>query len=140
MVRISNGQALATTKAIVPTIQKVDLWKSGCFCPDFKWLLKKWRPFVRLQMVRLLDYLYYLISGPFETQPLFEHSKSRLVTSRISNPLCSELVRQTESGGPNKQSLFKFRPLGQSYGHKNLVLRFLFIRSSRFGLMYPTRL
>ena len=33
----SNGRAL--TIAIVPTIP-------GHFCPDFKWFLTKWRPFV----------------------------------------------------------------------------------------------
>ena len=37
-------------------------------------------------------------------------------------------------------SLFKFGLLGRSYGHTNSVLRFLFIRLSGFGLMYPTRL
>ena len=36
--------------------------------------------------------------------------------------------------------IFKFGPLGRSYGHTNSVLRFLFIRSSGFGLIYPTRL
>ena len=37
-----------------------------------------------------------------------------------------------------QDSLFKFGPLGRSYGHKNSILWFLFIRSSGFGLMYPT--
>ena len=35
-------------------------------------------------------------------------------------------------------SLFTFGPLGRSYGHTKSVLRFLFIQSSGFGLMYPT--
>ena len=34
--------------------------------------------------------------------------------------------------------IIKFGRLGRSYGHENSVLRFLFIRSSGFGLMYPT--
>ena len=34
--------------AIVPTIWKPDLSKSGLFYPDFKWFLTKWLPFVRI--------------------------------------------------------------------------------------------
>ena len=37
MVRFSNGRALAINHS-----------KSGRFCPDFKWFLTKWRPFVRI--------------------------------------------------------------------------------------------
>ena len=43
-------------------------------------------------------------------------------------------------GRPNPEDrIIKFGPLGRSYGHTNSVLRFLFIRLSGFGLMYPTR-
>ena len=48
MVQFSNGRALAIAIAIVPTIWKPDLSKSGLFCLDFKWLLTKWWPFVRI--------------------------------------------------------------------------------------------
>ena len=61
MVRFSNGQAIA----IVPTIQKPDHSKSGCYCPDFRSNSK---------------------SRPFATQPSFDHSKSRL--GQISDPHC----------------------------------------------------
>ena len=48
MVRFSNGRALAKAIAIVPTIRKPDHSKSRHYCPDFKWFLTKWRPFVRI--------------------------------------------------------------------------------------------
>ena len=48
MVQFSNGRALAMALAIVPTIQRPDLSKSGCFYPDFKWFLIKLWPFVRI--------------------------------------------------------------------------------------------
>ena len=62
--RISDGLALAMATAIVPIIPKPEHLKSGHFCPNFKWFLTKWRP--------------------FETQPLLDNSKSRLV--QISDP------------------------------------------------------
>ena len=34
--------------AIIPKIWKLDHSKSGSFCPDFKWCLTRWRPFVRI--------------------------------------------------------------------------------------------
>ena len=37
-------------------------------------------------------------------------------------------------------TLVKFGTLGRYYGQENSVLRFLFSRSSGFGLMYPTPL
>ena len=43
---ILNGRALATTIALVPTIQKSDHSKFGHFCLDFKWFLTKWQPFI----------------------------------------------------------------------------------------------
>ena len=99
MIRFSNGGNLTMT--IVPTIWKPDNSKSGHFCPDFKWFLTKWLPFAWLsdgwdygfQMVRILDYRSHSKYGPFETQPLFDHSKSRLV--RISDPhwKCNPIVR-----------------------------------------------
>ena len=47
-VKFSNGRALAMFIAIVPTIWKPDHSKTGCFCPDFKWFLTKWRPFIQI--------------------------------------------------------------------------------------------
>ena len=44
MIWFSNGQALAMDIAT----QKPDHSKSGCLCPDFKWFLTKWHPFVRI--------------------------------------------------------------------------------------------
>ena len=77
--RISNGGALAI--ATVPTIQKPDHTKSGWFCPDFKWFLTKWRPFVRISNGWASG---FQIS--FVTQPLFDHLKSKL--GWISDPHC----------------------------------------------------
>ena len=42
----------------------------------------------RFQKVGQSDFRSHLKSGPFPTQPLFDHSKSRLV--RISDPHCSQ--------------------------------------------------
>ena len=68
MVQFSNSWALAMAIAIVPNIQKLDLFRSRHFCPDFKWFYTKWRP----------DFKSHLNSRPFATQPLFDHSKSIL--------------------------------------------------------------
>ena len=65
--QISNGQAFAMAKAIVPTIQKPDNLS-------------------RFQMVGLPDSRSHSKSRPFETQPIFDDSKSRLV-------LCFRLVQ-----------------------------------------------
>ena len=45
---ISNSGSLAVAIALALTIRKPDHSKSGCFCPDFKWFLTKWLPFVRI--------------------------------------------------------------------------------------------
>ena len=60
--------------------------KSWHFCPDFKWFLTKWRPFVMswFQMVALPDFRSHSKSRPFANQPLYDHLKSRLV--QISDP------------------------------------------------------
>ena len=44
----------------------------------------------RFQMVWLRDFRFHFISGPLATQPLFNHSKSRLV--RISDCNCTQIV------------------------------------------------
>ena len=78
--------------------------KSGRFCPDFKWFLTKWQPFVQIlngfwqngsylsgfQIVGLLDFRSHSKSRPFATQPLLDHSKSRL--GQISDPHCIQLT------------------------------------------------
>ena len=73
--QILNGRALVMY--IVPTIQKPHHSKSGHFCPKF-------------QMVGLPHSRSYLKSRPFATQPLLDHSKSRL--GRISDPHCIQLT------------------------------------------------
>ena len=45
---VLNGWALPMAIAIVPTFQNMDYSKSRRFCPDFKWLLTKWLPFIRI--------------------------------------------------------------------------------------------
>ena len=76
-------------KAIVPTI-----WKPGHSKSDiFVWISDGfWQNCGHLsgfQMVGLLDFRSHLKSGPFETQPLFDQSKSRLVW--ISDPHCTHV-------------------------------------------------
>ena len=80
---ISNDLAIA----IVPTIQKCEHSKSGRFCPHFEWFWHNGSQLSRFQMVGLLDFRSHWKSGPFATQPLFGHSKSRLV--QISDPHCN---------------------------------------------------
>ena len=75
---LSNGRALARPIVIVPTIRKLDHSKSGHFCPDFKWFLTKWGPVVCYQTVGLPDFRSHLKSGPFATQPLFDHIQASL--------------------------------------------------------------
>ena len=70
--------------AIIPKIWKLDHSKSGSFCPDFKWCLTRWRPFVRISNGWASRFQIPFEAGPFATQPLFDHSKSRIV--RISDP------------------------------------------------------
>ena len=56
MVQFLKGQATAI--AMVPTIRKPDYSKSGHFCPDFKWVLTKWQPFVGISdPIQNSDYL-----------------------------------------------------------------------------------
>ena len=70
--------------------------KSGHFCPDFKcfWqdgghlpgfqmFLTKWRPFVWISNVWAYRFHFPFPSGPFATQPLFDHLKFRLVQIQI---------------------------------------------------------
>ena len=65
---------------------KSDRLKSGRFCPDIKWFLTKWQIFVWISdPIRNPDHLLHA------TQPLFDHSKSRLV--RISDPHCIRPVQ-----------------------------------------------
>ena len=52
-----------------------------------KMVLTKWRPFVRISNGWAYGFHSHLKSRPFATQPLFNHSKSRLV--QISDPHCS---------------------------------------------------
>ena len=78
--RISNGRALAM--AIAPTIWKPDI---------FIWILNafftKWWPFVQISNGLASGYqIPKPKSGPFATQPLIDHSKSRLV--QISDSHC----------------------------------------------------
>ena len=81
MVQFSNCQALAVAIAIVPTIQKPDHSKSKHFCPDFKWFLTKWLPFVLIS-----NGFGFQISDPIQNpdHSLLDHSKSRL--GYVSDP------------------------------------------------------
>ena len=58
--------------------------KTGHFWPDFKWFWTKWRTFVRISNGWASVFQISSKSGPFATQPLFNHLKSRLVP--ISDP------------------------------------------------------
>ena len=74
IVQFSNGWALAMAIAIVPTIPNPNifvrisngLWQNGSHLSGF-------------HIVGLLELGSHLRSRPFSTQPLFDHSKSRLV-------------------------------------------------------------
>ena len=67
-VLFSNGQALAMAIAIVPTIPK----------PDYANFLFGYKMVFDI-MVGLLDFRTHSKSRPFAIQPLFDHSKYRLV-------------------------------------------------------------
>ena len=83
-VQILYGWALAMAIALVPTIRKQDHSKSRHFCPDFKWFLTNWQPFVQ---IGLLDFRSHSKSRPFATQTIFDHLKSRL--GQISDLHCT---------------------------------------------------
>ena len=74
--------------------------KSEHFCPDFKWLLAKWWPFVRISdgWAGLLNFRSHSKSEPFANQPLFDHSKSGLVW--ISECNDSLMIRETSEIKP----------------------------------------
>ena len=84
----------------------VFVWISNCF----------WQNGTHLsgfQMFGLRDFKSHSKSRPFSTQPLFDHSKSRLV--RISDPYCT-MVRFMSKFcyfGPISEQLFKFGNIGQ---------------------------
>ena len=63
---------------------KTGPFKIQTFCSDFKWFLKNGSHFSWFQIVVLPDFRSHSKSRPFATQPLFDHSKSRLV--QISDP------------------------------------------------------
>ena len=72
--------------AMVPSIWKMDHWKSRHFClEDFKFFLNQNGSLLSwYQFVVLADFRSHLKSGPFVDQPLFNHLKSRRV--QISFP------------------------------------------------------
>ena len=82
MVRFSNSPALAMAIAIASTIQKPDQSKSRCFCWISNGFWQNGSNLSRFQMVGLPDYRSHSKSRPFTTQPVLDHSKSRL--GRIS--------------------------------------------------------
>ena len=82
MVRLSNGLVLAI--AIVPTIRKPDHSKSGCFCPDFKWFLTKWRPFVRISNGWASGF-----QMPFKIRTICNLTSFWPFKIRISDPHCN---------------------------------------------------
>ena len=99
--------ALAMAIALVPTIWKSDHLKSGHFCQDFKWFLIKGRYLSGFKMVGLPDFSWHLKSRPFATQPVLDHSKSRL--GRISDPHCifhPSISEQNIFQGINDDSMF----------------------------------
>ena len=79
----------------------VFVWLSNCFWWNGTHLSG-------FQMFGLRDFKPHSKSRPFSTQPLFDHSKSRLV--RISDPYCT-MVRFMSKFcyfGPISEQLFKF--------------------------------
>ena len=71
-------------------------------------------------MARLLDFRSHSKSGPFANQPLFDHSKSRLV--QISDPHCivhniqdTNLVSIVFSGAEDYQVLFEDSSYADGY-------------------------
>ena len=85
--RISNGlvfKCRALAMAIVPSIQKLD--HSKTFLSRFNFFLQNGRHLSGFQMVELSDFRSHSKSGPYANQPLFDHSKSRLI--QISDPHC----------------------------------------------------
>ena len=83
---ISYGWALAMAIAIVPTIKKTGPFEIWTFLSRLQIDFDKLSGF---QMVGLPDFRSCSKSRPFATQPIFDHSKSRLV--RISDPHCNML-------------------------------------------------
>ena len=81
---LSNDQALTVAIAIAPAIWNLDIfvwisngfWQNGGHLSGF-------------QMVGLPNFRSHLKSGPFATQPFFNHSESKLVW--ISDSHCSTL-------------------------------------------------
>ena len=98
--RFSNGQALAI--AIVPTIKFWTIQNPDIFVWISNGFWQNGSNLSGFQMVGLPDFRSHSKSRPFATQPLFDHSKSRLVQisdlhckylffrcARHSNPTCS---------------------------------------------------
>ena len=79
MVWFSNGWALAIALAIVPTVRKPDHSKSDIFVQISNVFWQNGGCFTEFQMVGLPDYRPHSKSIPFETQPLLDRSKSRLI-------------------------------------------------------------
>ena len=78
---ISNGQALVIAIAIVPTIQKPDHPKSGCFWWDFKWFF-----------LQNGGHLFWISNGwashsKFTAPPLFNSLKTDLSGFQIPTVL-----------------------------------------------------
>ena len=69
---------MALAIAMVPNIRKLNHYKSGGFCSDFKWFLTKWPSFVRISNGWDSEFQIHLKSEPFSDQPLFDHLKSGL--------------------------------------------------------------
>ena len=91
--QISTGWDLATARVIVPAIRKPDHLKSRHFCPDFKWFLTKWLPFVRISNGWAFEFQNQFeiqtICNPTSLWPGFQISTvMKNYNVRVKRPLC----------------------------------------------------
>ena len=150
--RISNGLVFkwlgfSYAYCLVPAIGKLDHLKSKQFSPDLKWFLTKQRPFVWISNGWASG--SHSLSGPFATQPLFNHSKSRpvqiptvsfvklvygqkqvgylngLITDICSRPIRPHFEIQTQVSGIQMVQLFEYRTVNCSVFRCQVVLRWL---------------
>ena len=98
--------------------------KSGCFCPDFKWFLTKWQPFI-------------LISNGWAFRFQIPFKIRTKCNPKSFWPF--EILISVDFRSTTPSSVFYIFSF-QSYGQIFFVLLFLFIWLSNFGLMYLSHL
>ena len=86
MILFSNGRALAMAIAIVPTIKNQTIQNPDNFGLISNGFSQNCAHLSGDQMVGLPHFRYHSKSGPIATQPVLDHSKSRLV--RVLDPHC----------------------------------------------------